>query len=82
MSRGRELPHIIRRRSPLHGWGVFALEPINKNRRIVTYDGDLEYAFAPLSVTLCLEDEIDISRGDFLAHPNNVPRTERSLMRS
>jgi len=47
--------------------------------RIVTYDGDLEYAFAPLSVTLCLEDEIDISRGDFLAHPNNVPRTERSL---
>ena len=41
MSRGRELPHIIRRRSALHGWGVFALEPINKNRRIVTYDGQL-----------------------------------------
>ena len=41
MPRGLDLPHIIRRRSPLHGWGVFALEPINKNRRIVTYDGQL-----------------------------------------
>ena len=41
MPRGRELPDITRRRSPLHGWGVFALEPINKNRRIITYDGQL-----------------------------------------
>jgi len=47
--------------------------------RIVTRDGDLEYAFAPLSVTLTLEDEVDVSRGDMLAHPNNVPRTERTL---
>jgi len=47
--------------------------------RIVTYDGDLEYAFAPLSVTVCLADEIDISRGDLLAHPNNVPRVDTSL---
>jgi len=36
--------------------------------RIVTWDGDLEEAFAPMSVTLCLEDEIDISRGDMLVH--------------
>ena len=34
--------------------------------RIVTYDGDLEIAHAPLSVTLTLEDELDISRGDLL----------------
>jgi sulfate adenylyltransferase large subunit len=34
--------------------------------RIVTYDGDLETAFAPMSVTLTLDDEIDISRGDVL----------------
>lgn len=34
--------------------------------RIVTYDGDLDYAFPPQSVTLCLEDEIDISRGDMI----------------
>jgi SET domain-containing protein len=36
-----QLPRIARRKSKLHGWGVFALEPINKNRRIVTYDGEL-----------------------------------------
>lgn len=35
-------------------------------RRIVTYDGDLEYAFPPQSVTLQLEDEIDISRGEMI----------------
>ena len=33
-------------------------------KRIVTYDGDLDMAFAPMSVTLALDDEIDISRGD------------------
>jgi bifunctional enzyme CysN/CysC len=47
--------------------------------RISTFDGDLDYAFAPLSVTLSLADEIDISRGDMLAHPNNVPRVHRSV---
>ena len=36
-------------------------------RRIVTLDGDLHAAHAPLSVTLTLEDEIDISRGDMIA---------------
>ena len=35
------LPRIARRRSAISGWGVYALEPINKNRRIVTYDGEL-----------------------------------------
>ena len=37
----RKLPRIARRKSALHGWGVFALEPINKNTRIITYDGEL-----------------------------------------
>jgi sulfate adenylyltransferase subunit 1 len=36
-------------------------------KRIVTYDGDLEIAIAPMSVTLVLENELDISRGDLLA---------------
>jgi sulfate adenylyltransferase subunit 1 len=36
-------------------------------RRIVTWDGDLDLAFSPMSVTLLLDDEIDISRGDILA---------------
>ena len=33
-------PKIRRKRSKLHGWGVFALEDLNKNKRIVTYDGE------------------------------------------
>jgi len=36
-------------------------------RRIVTWDGDLEEASAPLSVTLVLDRELDISRGDLIA---------------
>ncbi len=36
-----ELPRIRRKRSKLHGWGVFALEPINKNKRIIYYGGEL-----------------------------------------
>jgi len=47
--------------------------------RLVTFDGDLEKAFPPQAVTITLEDEIDISRGDMLVHPNNVPRLERIL---
>jgi len=37
-------------------------------KRIHTFDGDLEQADAPLSVTLELEDEIDVSRGDMIVH--------------
>jgi uncharacterized protein len=34
-------PRIARRRSKLHGWGVIALEPINKNKRIIEYAGEM-----------------------------------------
>ncbi|WP_020409681.1 sulfate adenylyltransferase subunit CysN [Hahella ganghwensis] len=40
---------------------------------IVTFDGDLEEAFIDQAVTLTLADEIDISRGDTLVKPDNVP---------
>jgi adenylyl-sulfate kinase len=49
----------------------------SKISSIFTYDGNPDYAFPPNSVTLTLEDEIDISRGDMLVHPNNLPRVER-----
>jgi sulfate adenylyltransferase large subunit len=42
-------------------------------KRLVTYDGDLDMAFAPMSVTIALDDEIDISRGDTLAHADTAP---------
>nr|WP_321498108.1 sulfate adenylyltransferase subunit CysN [uncultured Methanolobus sp.] len=45
----------------------------SKVSRIVTYDGDLDYAFAPMAVTLCLEDDIDISRGDMIAKVDDLP---------
>jgi sulfate adenylyltransferase subunit 1 (EFTu-like GTPase family) len=38
----------------------------SKVKRIVTWDGDLEMAHAPMSVTLTIDDEIDISRGDMI----------------
>ncbi|MFN2371619.1 MAG: sulfate adenylyltransferase subunit CysN [Candidatus Krumholzibacteriia bacterium] len=41
--------------------------------RIVTWDGDLETAVAGQAVTLVLEDEIDVSRGDMLVRRNNLP---------
>ncbi len=39
-------------------------------KSIVTYDGDLDEAFAPMAVTLTMEDEIDISRGDMITATN------------
>jgi sulfate adenylyltransferase large subunit len=50
---------------------------ISRVSRIVTYDGDLEEAFAPMSITVCLEDEVDISRGDMLVHSQNAPHMGR-----
>ncbi len=41
-------------------------------KSIVTYDGDLEEAFAPMAVTFTLEDEIDISRGDLLVGKQSI----------
>lgn len=46
-------------------------------KSVISYDGDLEYAFPPQSVTVTLDREIDISRGDMLVHPDNKPRVER-----
>jgi adenylyl-sulfate kinase len=50
---------------------------VSKVSSIVTYDGEPEKAFPPQSVTVTLEDEIDISRGDMLVHPDNLPMVER-----
>ena len=46
-------------------------------KSIVTYDGNLDYAFPPQSVTLTLEDEIDISRGEMIVRPDNLPHVGR-----
>ncbi|MDJ0841574.1 MAG: sulfate adenylyltransferase subunit CysN [Acidobacteriota bacterium] len=51
----------------------------SKVASIVTFDGELDEAFPPQSVTVTLEDEIDISRGDMLVHVHNRPRIERQF---
>ena len=48
-------------------------------KSIVTYEGELEEAFCPQSVTLTLEDEIDISRGEMLVKPDNLPHVGRNF---
>jgi len=46
---------------------------LSKIKSISTYDGDLDEAFAGQAITLTLEDEIDISRGDMIVRKNNLP---------
>lgn len=46
----------------------------SKVKSIVTYDGELEQAGPGQAVTLTLEDEIDVSRGDMLVHADNRPQ--------
>ncbi len=48
-------------------------------KSIDTFEGPVEEAFAPMSVTIRLEDEIDISRGDMIVRENNVPEASQDL---
>jgi len=42
-------------------------------KSIVSYEGELEQAFPPMAITLTLNDEIDVSRGDIITHSDNQP---------
>jgi bifunctional enzyme CysN/CysC len=46
---------------------------------IDTFDGPVDEAFAPMSVTVTLEDDLDVSRGDMLAHPRHRPTVSQDL---
>lgn len=48
-------------------------------KSIDTIQGELEEAFAPMSVSITLEDDIDISRGDMIARSNNKPEPLQDL---
>lgn len=50
-----------------------------KIKTIETIDGQLEEAFPPMSVTITLDREIDISRGDMLVKPNNQPQNSQDV---
>jgi sulfate adenylyltransferase subunit 1 len=51
----------------------------SKIKAIHTFEGEVDEAFAPMSVTITLEDEIDISRGDMIVKQNNPPRVEQDI---
>lgn len=51
----------------------------SKIKAIYGPQGEIEEAFPPLSVSITLEDEIDLSRGDMLAKPNNKPEQEQEI---
>ena len=51
----------------------------SKIKSIVTFEGEIEEAFAPMAVTLTTEDEIDISRGDVIVPVDNEPRITQSV---
>jgi bifunctional enzyme CysN/CysC len=56
--------------------------PSGRSTRIAaidTYDGELDEAYPPLSVTLRLEDDIDVSRGDMICRPQNQPVEAREI---
>jgi sulfate adenylyltransferase subunit 1 len=46
---------------------------------IDTMDGEIDEAFAPMSVTIRLKDEIDISRGDMIVRKNNQPEAKQDV---
>jgi sulfate adenylyltransferase large subunit len=56
--------------------------PSKKKSRVKgidTFSGEIDSAYPPMSVSLRLEDEIDISRGDMLVHADNVPHIGRGF---
>ena len=67
----------------IHPGDVVTALPSGQNSRvnsIVTYDGLLDEASSPMSVTLTLEDEIDLSRGDMLVSPGNPPHASQRFL--
>jgi len=48
-------------------------------RSVITYDQELEEAYAPQSIVLTLTDEIDVSRGDMIVRKNNLPQIAKHV---
>ncbi|WP_111683194.1 sulfate adenylyltransferase subunit 1 [Winogradskyella tangerina] len=51
----------------------------SKIKSIDNYSGELKEAFAPMSVSITLEDDIDISRGDMIVRSNNKPKATQDI---
>ncbi len=60
---------------------LVALPSMKRSRvkGIHTYEGEIDEAFCPMSPVITLEDEIDISRGEMLVHPDSIPNIGRAF---
>jgi bifunctional enzyme CysN/CysC len=61
---------VLRKGDPIM---VLPSRKLSKVAAIDTFDEELDEAFAPMSVTVRLEDEVDVSRGGMLVHPHDQP---------
>ncbi|HHH53781.1 MAG TPA: sulfate adenylyltransferase [Bacteroidetes bacterium] len=50
-----------------------------KIKKIDTFDGEIEEAFPPMSVSVLLEDDMDLSRGDMIVRKNNKPKVTQDI---
>ena len=64
---------------PVRGAAVSGLESTIAG--IHTADGEVEEAYPPMAVTITLADDLDLSRGDMLCRPHNMPRSRRTSTR-
>lgn len=51
----------------------------SKIKSIDTFEGKVGEAFAPMSVTITLEDDVDVSRGDMIVRTNNLPESDQNI---
>lgn len=58
---------------------VLPSQQTSRVKDIVTFDGNLQEAFVGQAITLTLEDEIDISRGDVIVHVDDLPEVGKKL---
>ncbi len=73
---GRVASGVVRSGDPIV---VLPSGRTSRVKAIDTFEGPQAEAFAPQSVTLRLEDEIDVSRGDMLVRPDDLPRVTRTF---
>ena len=52
---------------------------VSRIKKILMYDGELPYAYSPQAVTIYLEDDLDISRGDMIVREKNHPFSTASI---
>lgn len=74
---GQVASGVVRRGDPVM---VLPAGRVTRVKSIVTFEGERACAFHPLSVTLRLEDEIDISRGDMIVDPHHIPYVQCSFV--